>query len=308
MTAAILGAHTLGSAKVDNSGYKGDWSTTNGVFDNDYFRQMITRGWGPDRAVEGNTERNQWKTVDHGPTDGLMLNTDLCLAYDNNAEHQACMEANNFNNRKCKKLQNKGKPINALETQCCAWTHKGALFNKNVFDKSKGPASICGKDIPPKGKGSRFTEVKDACCVNQHPESTGDCDSSAWPKGQAFSHVLKFAANEDAWLKSYAQGWKILTENGHIELQHPQNEDGTVATAEDAECGKLRTKKMCESEAHKELCAWQPNPNAPKKNGRVRKHCDLLSKAPPKPVKVNKRNRKNRMNRNKSKKQNAGKP
>lgn len=88
MTAAILGAHTLGSAKVENSGYQGDWSTTNGVFDNDYFRQMITRGWGPDRAVDGNVDRNQWKTVDHGPTDGLMLNTDLCLAYDNNSIHQ----------------------------------------------------------------------------------------------------------------------------------------------------------------------------------------------------------------------------
>jgi len=48
------------------------------------------------------------------------------------------MEENNFNNRKCKKLQNKGKPINALETQCCAWTHKGALFNKGVFSKQEG--------------------------------------------------------------------------------------------------------------------------------------------------------------------------
>lgn len=77
---------------------------------------MLTRGWGPDRAVEGNTERNQWKTVDAGPPGGLMLNSDLCLAYDNNAIHQKCMEENGFSNRKCKKLQNKGKPINALET------------------------------------------------------------------------------------------------------------------------------------------------------------------------------------------------
>lgn len=85
MFAAILGAHTLGSAKVENSGYRGSWTSSPGVFDNDYYRQMITRGWGPDRAVDGNEERNQWKTVDHGPEDGLMLNSDLCLAYDNNA-------------------------------------------------------------------------------------------------------------------------------------------------------------------------------------------------------------------------------
>ena len=38
--AAILGAHTIGSAKVKNSGYKGSWSGkgSEGVFDNDYYR------------------------------------------------------------------------------------------------------------------------------------------------------------------------------------------------------------------------------------------------------------------------------
>jgi len=38
LTAAIMGAHTIGSAKVENSGYKGSWSETEGVFDNDYYR------------------------------------------------------------------------------------------------------------------------------------------------------------------------------------------------------------------------------------------------------------------------------
>jgi len=77
---------------------------------------MLIRGWGPDRAVDGNVERNQWKIIDSDPTGGLMLNTDLCLAYDNNSLHQECMDKNNFNNKKCKSLQNKGKSINALET------------------------------------------------------------------------------------------------------------------------------------------------------------------------------------------------
>lgn len=155
LTAAIMGAHTLGSAKVENSGYKGSWSSegSEGVFDNDYYRQMLTRGWGPDLAVNGDEGRNQWKTVDNGSPGGLMLNSDLCLAYDNNSEHQKCMAENNFNNRKCKKFQNKGKPINALETQCCAWTHKGALFNKGVFDKNE-KADLCGKQIPHRGKES----------------------------------------------------------------------------------------------------------------------------------------------------------
>jgi len=38
LLSAILGAHTLGSARVENSGYKGAWSTTPGQFDNDYYR------------------------------------------------------------------------------------------------------------------------------------------------------------------------------------------------------------------------------------------------------------------------------
>lgn len=60
MIAAIMGAHTLGSAKVENSGYKGQWSSKGkeGVFDNDYYREMLSRGWGPDLSVNGNAERN----------------------------------------------------------------------------------------------------------------------------------------------------------------------------------------------------------------------------------------------------------
>lgn len=38
LTSAILGAHTLGSAKAHNSGYKGAWSKSEGVFDNDYYK------------------------------------------------------------------------------------------------------------------------------------------------------------------------------------------------------------------------------------------------------------------------------
>ena len=146
-----------------------------------------------------------------------MLNSDLSLAYDNNSEHQKCMAENNNNNRKCKKLQNKGKPINALHSSCCAWTHKGALFNKGVFDK-KEAADLCGSQIPAKGKASKFTEVRKACCSNI-TDSTGDCDSAQWPKGKMFPHVLAFAADEKQWLESFGQAWKIATENGHLDLQ-----------------------------------------------------------------------------------------
>jgi len=211
---------------------------------------MLTRGWGPQRSVNDDPGRNQWMTVDSGAPGGLMLNSDLCLAYDNNSEHQECMKKENNNNRKCKKFQNKGKSINALETQCCAWTHKGALFNNRVLDKEAGKDMLCGAEVPNKGPDSKFEAVQDKCCANQHEDSTGDCDSSQWPKGQAFRNILDFAANETMWHDSFAEAWEIATENGHLDLKtlinYEDNED-------EYECGRLRSKAICNTDP---MCAW----------------------------------------------------
>lgn len=133
---------------------------------------------------------------------------------------------------------------------------------------------MCGTEIPARGKESKFEKVKEACCANAHPDSTGDCDSSAWPKGQAFSHVLLFAADEQQWLESFAQAWKIATENGHLDLlrlvNYTDNED-------EYECGKLRTRRICET--HKDKCGWFKKSTADSK-GRKRHHCDLHENEP----------------------------
>ena len=57
MTAAISGAHTIGSAKIANSGFNGFWSDpqNSSNFNNDYYRSMVLKGWGPELAVNGNT-------------------------------------------------------------------------------------------------------------------------------------------------------------------------------------------------------------------------------------------------------------
>ena len=70
MTAAISGAHTIGSAKVANSGYEGFWSSEEqqGLFNNDYYTSILVTGWGPElREVEMNGEKvrkDQWMRVD----------------------------------------------------------------------------------------------------------------------------------------------------------------------------------------------------------------------------------------------------
>lgn len=60
MTAAISGAHTLGSATIANSGYDGFWgdSTQAGLFNNDYYKGILFKGWGIELAVDGNSAKN----------------------------------------------------------------------------------------------------------------------------------------------------------------------------------------------------------------------------------------------------------
>lgn len=72
LTAAISGAHTIGHAKPENSGYDGFWGDPHNqnIFNNDYFKNIMAHGWGADLAVkspshpEGNPNKNQWKIVD----------------------------------------------------------------------------------------------------------------------------------------------------------------------------------------------------------------------------------------------------
>ena len=86
MTAAISGAHTLGSATIANSGYDGFWAdaTQSGIFNNDYYKGILRKGWGIERAVNGNVNKNQFKRIDLGADTlthkEMMLSTDMCLA------------------------------------------------------------------------------------------------------------------------------------------------------------------------------------------------------------------------------------
>lgn len=96
MTAAISGAHTIGSAKLENSGYSGFWSDekSQGFFNNDYYKSVLVTGWAPDLAVNGDHGKNQWKRVDQKREEShveMMLTTDLCMAFRNNPGYVECM-------------------------------------------------------------------------------------------------------------------------------------------------------------------------------------------------------------------------
>lgn len=140
---ALLGVHSIGSAKLENSGYEGHWSDieNQGVFNNNYYRSFLTKGWGPQYNVGGRADRNQWKRVDlmAGQNDEMMLTSDLCMFYDYNQGFIDCMENSeaNFPFYSCRaKYQNwlghaarEGERLlDPLRGECCLWTFSSKLY------------------------------------------------------------------------------------------------------------------------------------------------------------------------------------
>ena len=84
-----MGVHTLGRAKVSNSGYDGFWSDAENSrrFNNNYYVSILGKGWMPEKAINGNSGKNQWQRVDAGKAaqatlgKEMMLDTDMCLAF-----------------------------------------------------------------------------------------------------------------------------------------------------------------------------------------------------------------------------------
>merc|ERR1719401_609860 len=83
LSAALMGAHTIGLASPERSGYSGAWSDANSSrrFDNGYYTSIVLKGWAPDPVVEGNPEKNQWKRIDIG-TDTMGLGREMMLDTD----------------------------------------------------------------------------------------------------------------------------------------------------------------------------------------------------------------------------------
>jgi hypothetical protein len=151
LTAALSGAHTLGSATLENSGYNGFWSDAEsaGVFNNEYFRSMMFKGWYQEKAVNGDATKNQFKRVDQGKDNThkeMMLTTDLCLAYNANpalAESECEGE--------CSEFDDTGIPLKAQNHDCCAWVDPWFSYDANneIHDR-KERFDYCGTKWAPR--------------------------------------------------------------------------------------------------------------------------------------------------------------
>lgn len=85
-TVALMGAHTLGRAEPQNSGYDGAWVAGNAVFDNAFFADMINIPWNQmvnDFTALGiNRLTHQWNARGR-----MFLNTDMALGFDLGADN-----------------------------------------------------------------------------------------------------------------------------------------------------------------------------------------------------------------------------
>ena len=154
LLAALSGAHSIGRAKPENSGYDGWWGDpeNQGIFNSDYFRNIAAKGWGPQRAVGGNPEKNQWKIIDKSSAkdkgEQMMLDTDMCLLYNDNRNHAACMKkvfnGKLANREACKKFDGVGdQQLHARSSTCCAWMQHKRLDEAGIIGDHE---TYCGVD------------------------------------------------------------------------------------------------------------------------------------------------------------------
>jgi len=79
---ALIGAHTLGRAEIQNSGYEFYWVATANRFTVQFYRDLLA-GW--QRVTVPQSGAHQWDTAPP-PSQGdpfMMLNTDMSLVYEN---------------------------------------------------------------------------------------------------------------------------------------------------------------------------------------------------------------------------------
>lgn len=249
--------------KKENSGYDGLWTSTPATFNNEYYILMLNKGWGPERNIHQNKNKNAWKIIDKSGTDpsnkfyeqhkGIMyLNTDMCLAYNNNFDTMAAKVlyqkfkkdftlADNtqlWTGAMRKQLVMRGSLLNAKNRNCCAWFSEKDLLkneNKHKGGKKKWKNNLhldyCGLEIDRKMKKGKANQamIRKQCCggledwdpKNRWAETQPqNCEYHGDVRGPGIDFVLEYANDEEAWLKDYLDAWKVATENVMVYTQN----------------------------------------------------------------------------------------
>jgi hypothetical protein len=249
MTAALLGAHTLGSARLETSGFNGTWSDSKnqGIFNNDYYYSIFTKGWAPEVGVGGVEGKNQWRRIDDGADPEhkeMMLDTDMCLAYKTNMELSICKRK--FGNcAGCSNAFEDAKMDDLISTrgECCAWTDDLQLFRFGVLMKGRDNA-FCGRTVNDKRqiKGERRV-----CCRQEdRKRSFGDCADIRRPRGPAFFDMMMMARSNKKFYNDFRRAWQVATNNGFTDLQQLVEGGGEIEKFEWLPEEKVREDNLIE--------------------------------------------------------------
>jgi hypothetical protein len=139
LTAAISGAHTLGSASIENSGYNGFWDgpLEAGKFNNGYYKSLLFKGWYQELAVDGNPNKNQFKRIDEARGDDhkeMMLSTDMCLAF---VANEAAAENDCKRLKNCEWTLEESEPLLAQSHDCCAWVEPKFIYDHEIYTEDQ---------------------------------------------------------------------------------------------------------------------------------------------------------------------------
>jgi hypothetical protein len=150
---------------------------------------MLSKSWTP-VSVADNTLKNQWDRNDVGKASNggrheMMLNTDMCLAFEFSGGA----------------LTGAKEALKANQCQC-VWLRSPEFSGLDAD-------AWCGGD-----RGS-FTEELRNCC----PTGGVSCDSLTNPTGIAIDAVKKYASDEAAWIEDFKKAWAQATTNGFNDLK-----------------------------------------------------------------------------------------
>jgi len=205
-TAAIMGVHTLGRAQTKFSGYEGWWSDAlnSRRFNNNYYISLVTKGWIPERNLNGAADKNQWKRDDAGAPiqrHEMMLNTDMCLFFTHSDQH-----------------------LNAKNHNCCAWkednnanTAPGSDMKQIIFNNDN---VLCGINCGGDGGCGNGPFQQRMCCQSGLPDC-GGFPGFLHPEGPAIADVMEFAEKEDVWIAEFLDAWHKATTNGMLDSLQP---------------------------------------------------------------------------------------
>lgn len=139
----------------------------------------------------------------------MMLDTDMCLAYQNNEICGKFIDAEKHRDPNCR--PGTGTPISAYTGgSCCAWQKLEVLYDVAAFTRDI-PITYCGR---PGVTDVEQVKGRKDCCESREPaDSYGDCERPGRISGVATEHLYDFIEDENYWLESYLVAWNSATEN-----------------------------------------------------------------------------------------------